>query len=175
MASATLRIKSKIFPATKKMREAGIKAKAAIRLYIGDSENCLVELNNFMIRARNSDGKLFIAPPQESYTDGNGDKKYFQLVRMAPDEKYDEEGGLREEFERAVMSAYKRAMDRKDGDDEPRRERRRDDDEPRRRSRDEEPRRERKRDDWDDEPKRESRQDDEDLKSSKDDDEDDWL
>jgi len=170
MATATLRIKSKIFPATKKMREAGIRAKAAIRLYIGDSDNCLVELNSFQIRERRVDKKLFVAPPQESYIDSSGDRKYFQLIRIAPDEDYNQEGGLREEFERTVMAAYKRSIERNrdDRDEEPRRRERRDDDEPHRSKP--------KDTSWDDdEPVQKSKPKDEDLRSSKDDDEEDWL
>ena len=164
MSTAKLRIKSKIYPATKGMLKAGIKAKASVRLYIGDSDNCLVEMNNFLIRARKSDGHLFISPPAEKYEDSSGDTKWFHLVRIAPDEERDAEGGLGEQFNNSVMSAYKKSVKKSDDDDD-------DDDEPRKKK----SKKYRDDDDDDDDEPRKKKSKKRDFDDDDDDDEEEWV
>ena len=108
MDISKIKVKSKIFPPSSKMKKYGIKGKANIRLYIGDL--CLVELRNCLFKTRKNDGGIFTAPPQETWEDSNGDTQYYPLWMLAPDEDFGTKGGLRERIETSVLNALKRAM-----------------------------------------------------------------
>jgi len=159
MSTATLRIRSKIYPPTKGQKKANIQAKAKVRLILGD--NCLVEINDVTIWKK-KDGGYFITPPNKRYEDGDGNQKKYYYVWIAPDEDMNEDGGFRAQFEKSVLSAFQKA--RKGGSDDE----------------EEAPRREKPKrsndwdDDDDDEPRKKSKKS-QDFDDDDDDDEDEWI
>ena len=117
MEKVNLRVKAR--KATPRMKKFNILGSANVEFLNKDKSKVLVSIENISVRKSKKKGQRpWVAMPQVEYQDKDGETKYKTIVKIAPDEDMNEEGGFKEYFDNMILGALKKAIQAGDDDEE---------------------------------------------------------